>query len=96
MVNQDWDAAMSSEIFREYAKNEMVKEAYSKPEPVVNEQEVMSDFQEFERKVRETPQLRVAFKQLQNKFASDPSYRNRANPRFVEGVMLLNLNSEEE
>lgn len=95
MVKEDWAAAMSSEIFREYLKQEIVKEAYvMQPEPVDAEQ-VINDLQEFERKVRETPHLKAAFKQLQNKFANDAAYRNRVNPKFVQGVLLLNLDSEE-
>ncbi|HVI41790.1 MAG TPA: hypothetical protein VM577_14150 [Anaerovoracaceae bacterium] len=95
MVKEDWNAAMSSEVFREYTKNELVKEAYAtQPEPVKEEQ-VMDDFQAFEQKIRETPHLKAAFKQLQTKFANDLAYRNRVNPKFVEGVLLLNLDSEE-
>lgn len=95
MSKEDWDAATSSEIFREYVKNELVKEAYVVPKPPVDETQVLEQFEEFQNYVNSSPKLRVAFRKLQEKFANDPVYRSKVNPKFADGVMLLNLDSEE-
>lgn len=95
MSDMDWKAAMSSEIFREYLKNELTKEANTPPPPTVNEEQVLDEFDALQVKVRNDPYLRAAFQKLQHKFATDPIYRNKTSPKFVEGVMLLDLDSEE-
>lgn len=91
----DWKAAMSSEIFREYVKNELIKEANTLPPPTVDEEQVLNELEQFQAKVITDPYLRQAFKQLQTKFANDPIYRNKVNADFVKGVMSLDLDSEE-
>ena len=95
----DRTAAMSSEIFREYVKNELKREALEKQQkkaeaPNIND--VLGDLDEFERRVKSDPKLRVAFKALQEKFATDTSYREKVNPIFVDGVMLLDLDEDQE
>jgi hypothetical protein len=86
---EDWDAAMSSEIFREYAGAELHKMAV---EPIVDNRQVLEEFEKFEQKICQSPQLKTAFKALQHKFITDPAYTEKVDPKFVEGVLLLNLN----
>jgi len=96
----DWKAVMSSEVFREYVKNELRKDAQtveSKREMTENEEaQVYSDFIKFQEQVNKDPQLKQAFKLFQEKFANDPEYRSQVNPSFVDGVMLLDLDEETE
>jgi len=89
----DWEAAMSSEIFREYLGNELIKEAKAKPllEPIFDNVAIMKDFEEFQNTVRSTPKLLLGFKALQNKFETDIDYRNKVDPKFAEAVLLLDL-----
>jgi hypothetical protein len=94
MSNMDWKAAMSSEIFREYAQNELVKEAQVSSLPTINEEQVLGEFEQFQIKVNSDPHLKQAFKQLQIKFANDPLYRNKVDVNFVKGVMSLDLDTE--
>lgn len=94
---EDWAAAMSSEVFRGYLAEEMRKEAEIKaPEPEVNESQVLEEFAEFEKKVLASPQMKTAFKKLQQKFLTDPEYTAKVDSKFVQGVMLLNLSGTQE
>ncbi len=92
---EDWAAAMSSEIFREYVKLSL--NSTSVPQKP-NENQILSEFEVFQSKIRSNPKMKQVFKALQAKFASDFEYRNKVNQDFVEGVMLLDLsdsNTEE-
>ena len=94
---EDWAAAMDSEVMRTYLAAEMRKEAQQKPqEPVVNEAQVLEEFAEFEKKVLASPEMKIAFKTLQKKFLTDPDYTAKVDPKFVNGVMLLNLSDTQE
>jgi len=94
---EDWNAAMDSEVFREYLKAELQKEAMPKPEPQpIDKAQVLEEFVEFEKKVLSTPKMKMAFMALQQKFRTDPEYTAKVDPSFVEGVMLLNLSGEQE
>lgn len=90
---EDWAAAMNSEIFREYLKNELHKEAQA-PKPSTKEQ-LISELDDFERTVRSNPKMLHAFKVLQKKFASDQDYADQVDPAFVAGVLMLDLSDEE-
>jgi len=89
---EDWNALMSSEVFREYLKAEMQKEAIPEPEPPpVDREKVLKEFQDLEQRVRKSSQMKMAFQALQKKFKTDPEYTKKVDPLFVEGVLLLNL-----
>lgn len=90
--NADWNAVMSSEIFREYLKSESFKTA--QPLPVEDSTGVVDAFLQFQEKVQANPKLLLAFRTLQNKFSSDAAYRSQVNPHFAEAVMLLDLDSD--
>jgi hypothetical protein len=92
---EDWNAAMSSEVFREYLKGELHKEAAPQPPPV-DKSQVLGEFADFEQKVRSNPKLKLAFQTLQAKFRTDPEYTAKVDPQFVKGVMLLNLSDAQE
>jgi hypothetical protein len=86
---EDWNAAMSSEVFKEYLKISSTLV----PEPEPSEDELLAELQAFQSKIRSDAKMRQVFKALQHKLASDPKYRSQVNPNFVEGVMLLDLDS---
>ncbi len=87
----DWKAAMSSEIFREYAANEVLRVQAEKESAEQSETETLEAFASFEREVRESPEKLQAFRTLREKFRVDADYRAKTHPLFVEAVMLLNL-----
>jgi len=89
----DWAAAMSSEIFRNYAQNELLKETRIIKE-AVSENDVLDNFEGLQKRVNASPKLRGAFKQLQQLFTSNPDYTAKVDPNFVEGVLLLNVEDE--
>ena len=93
-MDMDWKAAMSSEIFREYCKIELQKEAQAPQVAQVKEEEVLEDFDKFQNMVNSNPQMKLAFKELKEKFSSDLEYRDGVDPNFVNGVMLLDLGDE--
>lgn len=94
----DWQAAMSSEIFREYAANEtarMRREAQIAEQAKAHEAEeelaLLEQFAAMELEIKDSPKKLAAFKALQEKFATDASYAEKVNPLFVKAVMMLNL-----
>lgn len=93
-----WKAAMSSEIFREYAANEAarmkreaeaarLKEANRDQEELV----LLEQFAALELEIKDSPKKLQAFKILKEKFASDQAYAAKAHPLFVKAVMMLKL-----
>ncbi len=69
----------------------------AKPEKLaINKDQVLKDFESFEKAVSKSPKMREVFAALKKKFAEDPEYRAKVDPNFVAGVMLLNLPSEQE
>jgi len=65
-------------------------------QPAVNKDQVLKDFEDFEKAVRKDPEMRKVFAALKKQFAEDPEYKAKVDPNFVAGVMLLNLPSEQE
>lgn len=88
--HEDWSAALSSEVFRNFIQAELAKEASVKDQEELEEMKVIQAFAALEEKIRSTPELCEKFKKLQEKFINDPSSRNK-NPKFAESVMLLDL-----
>lgn len=94
---EDWAAVMDSEVMRTYLAAEMRKEAQQTPEPeVANEAQVLEEFAEFEKKVLASPKMKTTFRALQKKFLTDPNYTAKVDPKFVQGVMMLNLSGTQE
>lgn len=100
MVDMDWKAAMDSEVFREYAKNEIykmqVKAQETQHQQSIDEGEqeklrTLEQFKEFEQQVRSSPKKLAVFRALQNKFATDSEYTSRVKASFVNAVMMLDL-----
>lgn len=96
MDKMDWLAAMDSEIFREYLKNETLRinaEAQTLASVDVEEEKVklLNEFEAFEADIKLSPRKLATFRALQKKFASDPEYAEKCKPGFVSAVMMLNL-----
>lgn len=98
MTDMDWKAAMNSEIFRDYARNEIHQQIQIKAQQQEEAKQIKEDkldlleaFQEFERQVRSSPKKLAIFQTLQNKFAIDPEYAATVKKSFVEAVMMLDL-----
>lgn len=96
MDDMDWKAAMSSEVFREYFKNEAARmnAEITKSSSIDEEEEksvLLEQFETLEREVRASPKKLATFRVLQKKFASDPDYAEKCKPEFVSAVMMLNL-----
>lgn len=89
----DWAAAMSSEVFRTYAQNELLKETQITTDSV-SASDAMDNFEGLQKRVSASPKLRGAFKKLQQLFTSNPEYTAKVDPNFVEGVLLLNVEDE--
>ena len=64
--------------------------------PAVDKDKVLQDFENFEKAVRQSPEMMQAFAALKKKFAEDPDYKAKVDPNFVAGVMMLNLPSEQK
>jgi len=88
---EDWNAAISSEVFREYLKDQLTKKSQQEQKPKDDLDKVLIDFEELEKKINNDPQMKRAFRALRDKFLIDAEYRQNTKASFVEGVMLLNL-----
>lgn len=97
-MQSDWEILInSSEIFRSYVKSELTKEQKNKKtaeQKTAEELEIMDNFEAFQLKINASPKLRQSFKKLQHIFSTNSKYTATVNPKFVEGVMLLNLDDE--
>lgn len=91
---EDWAAVTSSEIFREYLNNELLKEAKQVAPITLDTKKVLEEFASLEQKIKETPSLKLAFLKLQETFSTNPEYRKKVNAKFADAVMLLNLGDE--
>lgn len=87
--DMDSQALMNSEVFRNLANQEIQHEAQLKHEASVVEKQALDNFNEFQKKVNASLQLKNQFKNLQQRFINEPEYRDTINEAFVRGVMLL-------
>ncbi len=88
---------MSSEVFREYLKGELVREAMPQPqiqEPQVDKGEVLEQLSALEAHINSNPKLRTAFAALRKKFVEDPDYTAKVDPIFVKGVLMLDIEQD--
>ena len=88
---EDWQAAISSEVFREYVKGELAKKSQSSESPREDLGNVVDTFEKLEKKINKNPKMKKAFRALREKFLKDAEYREQTKSAFVDGVMLLNL-----
>ena len=88
MSKEDTAALMDSEVFRNFARSEAIKEAST---PKLDEQELLNDFQKLTDKIASSPELKKQFQHLQKLFNSNAEYTAKVDPKFVEGVLLLDL-----
>ena len=98
MANEDHKALMSSEIFCEYLKNELLKQAAETEQLKVqaekdeeNKLENLERLSDLENKIKSSPKKLAAFKALQYKFATDPDYTAKVKKSFVDSIMMLDL-----
>jgi hypothetical protein len=94
MSDMDSKAAFSSEIFRIYANNELIKEKALAEKKSENEILSIEAFEEFQNRVNASPKLRTVFKKLQQTFMTDEKSTSKVDPKFVQGVLLLNIDGE--
>ncbi len=102
---EDWAAAMDSEIFREYVRNEVPKLAQEKTlhkqaaidnmeQKVDAELKVYEDFAEFEKKVQASPELKNKLRKIKAVLLENPETMKTADPNFVDGILMLDLDEE--
>ena len=94
-MNEDWNAIMSSDVFQEYLRNELKKEANQQPTSDLKLDSILESFAEFEKKVNENPKLKRAFAKWQEVFSNNMDYRDKVDPSFVDAVMMLNIQNDE-
>ena len=79
----------SNKIFDDFL-NKLAKSQ----ESIINKDQVLKDFENFERTIRKSPQIMRVFAALKHKFETDPDYTAQVDSNFVAGIMLLDLPSE--
>jgi len=80
---------LHSEVFKEYVKNELLKQSQNKN--IDDELETLEAFKKFESDIKSDPSKLKVFKILQNKFATDEVYASKTKKTFVDAVMMLDL-----
>jgi hypothetical protein len=98
MSREDWNAAMSSEVFREYLKGELFRGASPEPDeqPSVSNEQALISFSEAEENIKNDPRAKVIFKALQEKLANDPDYYDKTDPKVAETILMFDLDGEKE
>lgn len=101
--DQDLKALMSSEVFRNYLSLELEREAKAQvpsQEEIKRAQrkaqetsEVIKAFAEFETQVKENFILKQAFTKMKNQIATDPEFARKLDKKFVNAIMMLDLDS---
>jgi hypothetical protein len=93
---EDWSAAMSSEVFREYLKVETQRQAQVVEAPSqIDKTEEMHQLMALESSINKNPEMLKVFAALKRKFLTDPEYTAKVDPLFVEGVLMLDLDTQE-
>lgn len=103
--DQDWKAAISSEVFRNYVaiqlNEEAIKEAKKETEEQTLERQVndmdhvLTAMDDFENKIKSSPQLLAKFKAAKMALLTHPELIDKVDSNFVKGIMMLNLPEEE-
>ena len=94
VCREDWSAALSSEVFRIFAENELRKDAEKEEIVKKSEANIVDAFEQFQKSVNASPKLRGIFKKLQHDFMTNPDVVSKTDPKFVEGVLLLDIEGE--
>jgi hypothetical protein len=91
-------ACEDSEIFMNYARSEMARERAEnrkiaeKIEQMAREEDiVLTQLDDFRKKVAENPALAKKLKQAKVALEADPELAKKVDPNFIEGIKLLNL-----
>ena len=92
---EDWSAVMSSEVFREYLKIQAQQKAQVVEPPPVDKTEEMHQLMELESSINKNPHMLRVFSAWKHKFLTDPEYTAKVDPKFVEGVLMLDLDPQE-
>ena len=100
--NQTWEAVCSSEIFSEFVKNELKREASeqeSSIERIENsldtELEIYAEVAKFQQRVDSDPKVKAYFKACVAKLAANPELKKSVSKDFLRGLELLDLSEGE-
>lgn len=96
--DQDWEAVNDSEIFREYVKNELKKEAAKKEDSIDQFEKALdeelltyAELEQFQKQVDSKPKLREYFIKCKLALEKNPELRNKVDKKFIQGIFLLDL-----
>jgi hypothetical protein len=90
-----WKAFNDSEVFREYAKRELQREASRKAavkEAKLDEEAaLMQQLEDFHQKLEANPELRTRLKKAKAALEANPELAKQVDPSFIAGIKLLDL-----
>lgn len=107
-TKEDWAAAMDSEIFREYMRSEIPKIAErqekEKKEAIAKDLEskvdaelkVYEELDNFEKTIKASPELLNTFRAVKAKILENPEIMKKADPKFVDGILMLDLEDDND
>ena len=87
-------ALQASPIFSDYIAQEQrkINASIKTAEEIAQESsELMSNFEDFQAQVNNSPKLKDTFVKLQHLFRTNEKYASKVDPLFVEAVLLLRI-----
>lgn len=88
----------NSEVFKAYAKTEILRDDLRKKNAVLNalEQETsaLNEIDEFNKKIAANPLLKAKLKQARDHLEMNPELIKTVDPNFIRGLQLLDLDEE--
>jgi len=102
--DMDWQSVLDSEIFRNYMKSELQKEAdlnYEKSSPEYLEKQsqeelkIYEQLNDFRAKVASSTKLKEYFKQCRKILATNKELAKKVDPKFIQGIKLLSLGMDD-
>jgi hypothetical protein len=90
-----WKAFNDSEVFREYAKRELQREASrklgEKEARLDEEARLLKQLDDFQEKLEANPELLTRLKRAKAALEANPELAKQVDPSFITGIKLLNL-----
>jgi len=88
-------ALASSEVFMEYRKAELTREDHIRrvnaESQEKDKQETLKAFDEFERKVVSSSELKDKFRKIKAHLDENPDIAAKTDPNFIAGINMLDL-----
>ena len=94
MDDHEWKVVCNSEVFREFAKEELAKEErakMAKASDESNSEALFDEFKQLELRINGNDKVKTAFREFKERLMRDPEFLKKADQQLAEIVMMLDL-----